>query len=79
MLITKQAASETAARNKIVTFYDEVNYTGQNYTLYDNRLHYCVNFTKGPLVVSSAKLFDNIVCDLYTFVSFILLRVLSLS
>ncbi|KIM76731.1 hypothetical protein PILCRDRAFT_12599 [Piloderma croceum F 1598] len=60
------AGSATAERSKIVTFYDQTNYTGQNYTLFNNRLHYCVDFTRGPLVVSSAKLFDNTVCDLYT-------------
>ena len=78
MLKTNQAGSQVAARNKIVTFYDQTNYTGQNYTLFDNRLHYCVDFTRGPLVVNSAQLFGNTVCDLYTSVSFIIL-VLSLS
>jgi hypothetical protein len=71
-----QAAHETALRNKIVTFYDQTNFTGQTYTLFDNRLHYCVNFTRGPLVVESAQLFDNTVCDLYTYVSFVILDVL---
>ena len=70
MLKIKQAGSEVAAGSKIVTFYDQANYAGQNYTLFNNRLHYCVNFTRGPLVVNSARLFDNTVCDLYTFVSF---------
>ena len=52
-------------RNKIVTFYSEADYTGLNYTLFNNRLHYCVNFTHGPLVTASARLFDDTVCDLY--------------
>lgn len=56
-------------RNKVVTFYSEVNYTGLNYTLFDNRLHYCVDFTRGPLLTRSARLFHNAVCDLYTSVS----------
>ena len=64
---------------KIVTFFSEVDYQGLNYTLLENRLHYCVNFTKGPLVVQSAQLFRNTVCDLYTFVSFATIRGLLLT
>jgi len=63
---TEQSAYGTPVLHKIVTYYDKENYTGQNYTLFDNRLHYCVNFTRGPLVVKSAMLFANTVCDLYT-------------
>jgi hypothetical protein len=76
---TEQSAYGTPILHKIVTYYDKENYTGQNYTLFDNRLHYCVNFTRGPLVVKSAKLFANTVCDLYTFVLFVVLHELSSS
>ena len=61
---------------KIVTFYDGVDYKGQTYTLFNDRLHYCVNFPRGPLIVLSAKLFGGTVCDLYTFVTLVILYVL---
>ena len=60
-------------RVKIVTFYSEVDFQGLNYTLFDNRLHYCVDFPRGPLIVSSARVFSGTVCDLYTFVTLLIL------
>ena len=60
--------ADPARGSKIVTFYDQDIYAGQNYTLFQNRLHYCVDYNKGPLIVKSARLFLNTVCDLYTFV-----------
>ncbi|KAI9241638.1 MAG: hypothetical protein BYD32DRAFT_26945 [Podila humilis] len=60
------ALTHGQSRSKIVTFYSEPDYQGLNYTLFDKRLNYCVNFTRGPLVTASARLFADTACALYT-------------
>lgn len=66
LLISCLAGLAHSSLNKIVTFYSEPDYQGLNYTLFDNRLHYCVNFTRGPLVTASVRLFADTACALYT-------------
>jgi len=55
-----------AAPSKIITLFSDVDYQGSKYTIKDNRLTSCVDFTQGPLVVRSAQVFHGTTCEFYT-------------